>query len=142
MSADERIFVDTNILVYAYEKENSEKRAKCVKLVEKCFRGELDLYISNQVLAELSSVLLNKIEKPLPPEDVRGIIEEINKTESWKKISYDGKTVEKAVSGASPFWDALIGETMRENNILKIYTENTKDFERLEGIIPINPIKN
>ncbi len=29
---------------------------------------------------------------------------------------------------------------MKEKNVLKIYTENTKDFAQAEGIVAINPV--
>ncbi len=55
--------------------------------------------MGNQVLAELSSVLLNKVQKPLPKSEVKQIIMEINQTPNWKKINYKAGTVEKALSG-------------------------------------------
>ncbi|HLC79594.1 MAG TPA: PIN domain-containing protein [archaeon] len=140
MTDNERIFLDTNILVYAYQKEAGEKHNVCKKLLEECFRAERDFYVSNQVLAELSSVLLKKIEKPLPKNDVKQIIEEINSIPNMKKIDYRCKTVQRALSGSGPFWDMLISETMKGKNVLKIYTENTKDFAQMEGIVAINPI--
>ena len=140
MSDKKSVFLDTNILVYEYENEHSGRNDICKKLVQECLRGERDFFVSNQVLAELASVLLIKIEKPLPIEDVRQIVEEINNIGSWKKINYRCTTVEKALSGKGPFWDLLITETMKENNVLEIYTENTRDFKRAEGIIAINPI--
>jgi len=74
----EPAFLDTNIIVYAYDKNEPKKQLKCLKIVERCFKGEKELYISNQILAELSFVLLNKIENPLPEKEVREIIEEFN----------------------------------------------------------------
>ena len=142
MKDNSLFFVDTNILVYAYEKDGASKNAKCRKIIEKCFKGELELCVSNQVLAELASVLKYKLKKPLPDEDIREIIEEINRTESWRKINYTNSTVEKALQNKSSFWDSLIGETMKENNILTIYTENTGDFKQIDGIIAINPLNS
>ena len=36
-------------------------------------------------------------------------------------------------------WDAFIAATMIENKIFNIYTENTKDFSKIDGIKARNP---
>ena len=136
----EPVFIDTNIIAYAYDKSEPRKHLKCVKIIEQGFMGEKNFYISNQILAELASVLLNKIQKTLPEKDVKEIIEEFNLSNEWKKLNYTTSTVEKAVTATTPFWDSLIAETMKENNISTIYTENTKDFKKISGINTINPV--
>ena len=63
MKIDEIFLVDTNIIVYAYEIENSERKKKSMEILEKCWKNELTLAVSNQNLAEFSVVSLKKLEK-------------------------------------------------------------------------------
>ncbi len=53
---------------------------------------------------------------------------------------YSSATKKSAYQG-TPFWDALIAETMLENGVSTIYTENEKDFKKMRGINAINPFK-
>ncbi len=140
---NESHFYDTNILVYAYDESEAEKRRVSEKLVEKVFAGEAAGIISNQVLSEMFYVLTEGIAKPLEPEKAAKIVRKYVLSEKWKKINYTQETVLKAVQSTagfkSAFWDTLIAETMRENNTFSILTENVRDFKKLPGIKVINP---
>ena len=46
---------------------------------------------------------------------------------------------DKVVVGNINYWDAFIAATMIENKIFNIYTENTKDFLKIDGIKARNP---
>jgi len=138
-------FIDTSIIVYAYDLSEKEKRAKCKALVESGFKGEAELAVSNQILAELFVVLTKKIENPISVEDARTIIAGIIESDNWIKADYNSNTVKGAILRVGKikkahFWDALITETMLENHIHEIYTENIKDFEKFPGIKAINPM--
>ncbi len=139
--ADEKAFIDTNILIYAYDTASGKKHLNAKKIIAACIIGAKEFYISNQILAEFASVALNKLPMPLGKEDITSIITKINKIESWKKINYSSKTVESALqANGKDFWDNLIAATMKEHNVFTIYTENTKDFKNMAGIQAINPL--
>jgi predicted nucleic acid-binding protein len=145
MKENETCFFDTNILVYAYDISEEEKRVVCNKLLSQVFLSKLNGVISAQVLAEVFYVLTNKVKNPLDAEEAKKIIFNFLKSENWLKISYDENTLEKAINTSIDvkidLWDALIAETMKENGINKIYTENEKDFKKIPGIKVINPLK-
>ena len=138
-------FVDTCIIAYAYDLSEGGKRRKCKELVESGFYGYEELAVSNQILAELFFVLTKKIENPISSENAKTIVEGIIESENWVKIDYNSQTVRKAAITVNDdnglhFWDALIAETMIENKITEIYTENIRDFEKISGIRVINPM--
>ncbi len=138
-------FIDTSIIVYAYDLSEKKKRAKCKILVESGFKGESQLVVSNQILAELFVVLTKKIENPISAEDAKTIVDGIVESDNWVKRDYNSDTVKGAILRTSKiknahFWDALIAQTMLENQIHEIYTENVKDFRKFPGIKVINPM--
>ena len=138
---EEKIFLDTNILVYAYQIDAGEKHEKAKKIVAECFEGKKEYCISNQILAEF--IFVTKYKKSLPVEEskIKETINEINKINSWKKMNYSNKTVQKALNeNGKSFWDNLIAATMKENNVYTIYTENIKDFSKISEIKAINPL--
>lgn len=143
---ENEIFFDTNIIVYAYDISEEKKRIMCNKLLSRVFNGESVGIVSNQVLAEVFYTLTTKVRKPLAPTKANEIITTFLKSENWLKINYDENTLEKgiitSINANIDLWDALISETMKENGITKIYTENEKDFKRISGIKVINPLRH
>lgn len=142
MKKDEIFLVDTNIIVYAYEIENSERKKKSMEILEKCWKNELTLAVSNQNLAEFSVVSLKKLK--LEASKVKEIVKDISNFSGFKKIKYSNSTILAAIDIVEKykmsFWDSLITATMIENGIFNIYTENDKDFKML-SLNVINPFK-
>lgn len=140
MTDTKEYFIDTNIIVYAFEKGVSGKKEIAKQIIDECFDGKTLLSVSNQILAEFFFISTEKLK--LNSEEARKVIESIIERETIIKIRYDEKTIVSAIhiqkENKIPFWDALIAATMLENNIHSIYTENTKDFS-IAGITAINP---
>lgn len=140
MKKEEIFLVDTNIIVYAYEIEDSIKKKKSLEILEKCYKNEIMLAISNQNLAEFSFVALKKLK--LDAKTVKDIVKDISNFKGFKKISYKRKTILSAIDIAEnnkiSFWDSLIAAAMIENGIFNIYTENSKDF-KIRELNVVNP---
>lgn len=140
---EDRIFFDTNILYYAYDTSEPKKRDICEKLLEKVSREEIRGVVSNQILGELSNISSTKLG--IASEELQVIVDYITLSSKWEKVDYTCDTVKRAVSGLreskTNFWDLVIAETMKENGITEIITENEKDFARVSGIRVINPFK-
>ncbi len=130
-------------MVYAYDKNEPEKCVIASELVKKVFAKEMVGCISNQILSELYFVLTEK--KNVTEEDAENAIMTFIESDSWVKLNYDVRTVKAAVGFAKTvkviFWDILVAETMKENGIYEIYTENEKDFKKIPGIKVVNPLK-
>ncbi len=131
--------IDTNILVYAFDTAYPNKRNVCKKIVSDIFAGEKSGAVTNQILAEFSSAVTAKIEKPLKKADAAAIVGSILASENWTVFDYTGEMVLQALKSENPFWDALIVQTLKKNNVDKIITENTKDFKG-SGLTIENPL--
>ncbi len=138
-----RFFLDSNILIYAYTVESGYKHEACRNVMTQIFSGESDAVISNQIAGELSNALLNKFGSS--SDDVEMILDELIEYDGLTKVDYTSRTIRKAVSNSKrykiPFWDAVIAETMKENGIDEIITENEKDFRTIPWIKITNPFK-
>ena len=133
--------VDTNILVYAYDKDAGYKNTKAAQLVGNVFKGEKNLYISNQNLAELFKILV--VEKNIPVEEAKELVLGFFFSKNWLKITYKPETIIGAMqiyNHGFHFWDCLLAATAMENFVTTIYTENIKDFQKIPGIKAINPL--
>ena len=142
---DESALVDTNILVYAYDNSNIEKKEKSRKLMEKCWNSEISLAVSLQNLSELYVTITKKITNPLDKENSTKIVKQFIDFNNWKKLIIKPRTIIKSMEISQKYnvdyWDSLIAATMIENNVSVIYTENTKDFNKIKEIKAVNPLK-
>ena len=140
----DRLFFDTSVLVYAFDLSESEKHKAASELIEDAIINNGGA-ISGQVLLELYNVLTRFVTNPMPHKEAAAIVEDFINADAWLKLDYDIPTVKRAIETAShskvSIWDALIAETMRENGIYTIVTENEKDFKKINGIEIINPFK-
>ena len=131
--------LDSNVLVYAYDKDSQDKQGKAIALIEEARYNRL-AYTGLQNLGELAAVLAKKnIAKDVLIE----IIDELQVR--FNLVGYTAKTLAGAVrlvfQHGVPFWDAVIAQTMLENGIDTIVTENEADFKRVPGIKVVNPFR-
>ena len=139
----DKVFFDTNIICYAYDASEPIKRAKCKELVESVFAGTVIGVVSNQVLVETFNAFTRKLGVHIDIAQI--IIKSLIVSENWLKINYTYNTVERALINSDalkiPFLDMLIAETMKENGINRIVTED-HSFSRIPWLVTDNPIDN
>ena len=136
--------IDTNILCYALDAGEPEKRAVAAGLLSRCWRSEIVLAVSVQNLAEFSVVMTEKVQHPVPESVVTRFIRDIVSFDGWTVIGYDPGTIMDAVSIRGTyslhFWDALLAATMKKHDISAIYTEDSH-FNKIPWLKKINPFK-
>jgi len=142
MTENEVFLLDTNILVYAYDGTDIDKHITSKKIINKCLDGEYQIAISPQNLSEFFSVTTSK--SLLDKADAIKVISDIIVFPGWKKIGFDHITVLTAAKISDEYkmsyWDSLLAATMKQNSVLKIYTENTKDF-KIPWLVVENPFE-
>ncbi len=143
-----KILLDSNILVYAYDKLSSNhEQAK--KIVEKTIDGEIDACITAQVLYEFFAVITNpkKAAVPMSLDEAADLCSELWECSEIEKISSTELTPsevfrlakEKKLSGAGIF-DCVLAITAKENGVDAVYTENVRDFKNYDFLKVINPL--
>lgn len=142
---DAEALIDTNILVYTYDKSEKDKHISCRELAKKCWKFEAAYAVSIQNLSEFYVAVTSKIETPIPAEVAEKRIERILTFKNWIKIRPEINAIAEAMKISRihnmHYWDALLAATMKENGIFKIYTENETDFKRIPWLEVINPVK-
>src|SRR3989338_6463854 len=112
MTDSEKLFlIDTNLLIYAYDKSDEEKHLIANKILEKCWKGQANYVISNQNLAEFSSIITKKVKNPLNEDSTKKIVSDISNFRGFLIINYNQKTITKALEikkeTKTSFWDSL-----------------------------------
>ncbi len=136
----DRIFIDTNIFVYASLEDmlNIDKRDKAIKLIQDI---DKKIVINTQVINEFYTILIkNKISDTDIQKKVDQIIENTElKIITLKTIKYGWKVREKLKYS---YWDSLIIASALENDCFYLYTEDMHNEQIVEGKLKIvNPFK-
>jgi predicted nucleic acid-binding protein len=144
---DGRVFIDTNILVYAADID-SISHATAATLLTKINTGHLKSCISPQILCEFYATVTNarKFRRPLSPSEATEIITgylESDISLLYQKYNTIKLTLDMAIrykiSGLDIF-DTQIVATMIENGVGTIYTANISDFKQYSEITAVNPL--
>lgn len=133
----DKVFIDTNILIYFYSKTELDKKNILDELL-----NNKELVISTQVLNELSNVLSKKFNFKF--NLISKILDELVK---WCSIHIlDVNTIKKALLISEKhkysFFDSLILASALETNCSVIYSEDMHNQHKIsKNLIIINPFK-
>lgn len=135
-----KIFVDTNIMVYAYDLDAGSKRDVSSKIIKDLWLNQNGV-ISTQVLQEFYVNVTQKISDPLSGADVRTIITDYLQ---WQ-IQLNGPETIFSASEIQEryklsFWDALIIASAIQAGAVKILTEDLNHGQIIEGVLIENPL--
>ena len=132
-----KIFIDTNILVYALDKAEPKKQEKARELLRKTESDRLGV-ISTQVLQEYYVVATQKLK--VEPELTKRIISSLSK---FEVIIINQPIIEKAIdisiSNKISFWDALIISSAVAARCRIIWTEDLNHGQSINKIKIENP---
>jgi predicted nucleic acid-binding protein len=133
-------FLDSNVLVYAYQFNDLEKRNVAQELLEAAVAGQF--VISTQVLAEFSATLLHKFSPPVSAEAISEILDRLS---AIKVISPDGDTIRRAVEAHASyglrFYDGMIVAAAERAGCKRLLSEDFNSGQSYFGIAAENPFK-
>ncbi|MGD8402263.1 MAG: PIN domain-containing protein [Anaerolineales bacterium] len=140
MSVDNLSFLDTNILIYAFDTSTSEKHQKASKLFEELWVEENGC-VSIQVLQEFYVNVTRKALQALEPEQAATIIRDLS---NWKVHRPVTEDVLAAISIQQKyqisFWDAMIIRSAKESNCKILYSEDLSNGQNYGGVKVSNPL--
>ena len=135
----DRVFLDTNILVYAYDKNEPKKQIRAQDILKAAIEEESGI-ISAQILGEFFVVVTRRIKEPLPIDDAEKIIDIISVlpvAEIDKNLVRDAINIQKGY-GIS-YWDSLIVATAKREGCDRIITEDLNSGQNYDGVLIENP---
>jgi predicted nucleic acid-binding protein len=133
--SDDRVFLDSNIFIYMYDKSDLTKREASLSLLD-----SNACVASTQVINEVSSVLLRKIKVPI--REVKQIINDIFKISDVKQI--DSTIIYNALDLVSQYgysyFDCLMLSSALDSGCKILYSEDMSDGQLIENTLTIvNP---
>jgi len=135
----ERVFVDTNVLIYAHDLDAGSKHDRAAAILSDLWENENGI-VSVQVLQEFYVNVTRKISAPLTPALARGVIRNYL---AWQIAPNDPSTVlsasEIAERNQISFWDALIVASASNAGADRILSEDLNHGQMIEGVVIENP---
>ena len=135
----DKLFVDTNILVYAHDLDAGVKYDQAKEMVTQLWESRNGV-LSTQVLQEFYVTLTRKVSPKLNKLEARKLIQ---KYAHWHLVINNSPIITQASEIEErydiSFWDALIVSAAYSQNIPTILTEDLSHGQYIEGIFVKNP---
>jgi len=136
----DKVFLDTNILVYAHEPGTGIKHERARALIEKLWNTGGGV-LSTQVLQELCVSLRRKTAKPWTVEETRNLILDYM---DWQIVVNTPDSVIEALEIKSryhiSFRDALIIHAAESSGAAMLYSEDLSDGQIYGSVRVVNPL--
>ena len=134
-----RSFLDTNVLVYAYDRHDPSKQAKAQKLLDEGLRDGSAL-VSGQVLGEFFVTVTRKIAVPMTADEAAEAVRLIS---VLPVIGVDLRLVNAGIDahrrwGVS-YWDGLILAAAERGGSGRVLLEDLNAGQRYGTVVVENP---
>jgi len=135
------IFLDTNVLVYAYDIDEGDKHKKAQTILRDCWNKENGA-VSTQVIQEFYSAVTRKIPKSLPKKGARDVVRTY---QAWPMHSItvddiiDASELEEKLKYS--FWDSLIIVAAQRTGAELLFSEDMQDGQQIGTLRIVNPFK-
>ena len=140
MTKKDRIFFDTNIFVYQFDKTEQVKQRQAIEIIERYgFNGQA--VISTQVVQEFMNVALKKFAVKLSPNELEQVMNDLLKPLCAHAPTFDfyERTLRIHASNSISFYDALVVQAALDLECNKLYSEDLQNGQQFGGLIVINP---
>jgi predicted nucleic acid-binding protein len=135
----DKVFLDTNILVYAYDRHDPRKQGIAQSLLIDGMENE-SAALSVQVLGEFFNVVTRQIKKPMAPDEAKEAIELFSNLFIQET---DLAMVERAIDIHKiyrvSYWDALIVSAAERAGCNRILSEDLNHGQLYHKILVSNP---
>lgn len=135
----DRVFVDSNVLVYAHDAGAGERHRVARELVEGLWEDRSGV-LSTQVLQEVWVNVRRKAARPVSRAEALRLIEDYSR---WQVVVNDAASVVEAIRLEErfkiSFWDALIVHAAQSAGVSRLYSEDLSDGQDYGPVEAVNP---
>lgn len=138
-SINNKCFLDTNLLIYAWDNTEPNKKNKILAFLNN-IKKEFVPIISTQTLGEFYNVAVKKIG--LTKEQSYVICEEYSKIFPVYEITIENVLHAMQISKKTQFsyWDSLILAMAIDTGCSVLYSEDLNNGQEIEGLKIVNPL--
>ena len=133
----EKVFIDTNIVVYANDSRDMKKQNAAIELITSLMKAKNGV-ISTQVLQEYAAVAIRKLQQK---HEI--VIRQLKLLEAFEVVRQSPEMIRRALeimySYKIGFWDSCIISNAEYGNCSVIYSEDLNTGQYYSGIKVENP---
>ncbi len=137
---NDRALVDTNVLVYAYDRSEPRKQVRALEVLDRLEAHRAGV-LSSQILGEFFVAVTKRIAAPLTVADAYDRM--LAYAASWPTLSVTPATTLEAARGVRDhrlsFWDAQLWATAKLNQLAVVISEDCNPGASIEGVRYLNP---
>lgn len=133
-----RAFLDTNVLVYAFDDAYPAKQERALQIMATASTG--DVVLSTQVLQEFYVAVTRKLRRPVPQETAAAAVDALARL---NVVQVDPPMVVAAIATHRRYqlslWDALVIEAARAAGCERVLSEDLQSGLTVGGVVIENP---
>lgn len=135
----DRYFLDTNILVYAYDTKDVRRATRARQLLLDGLTANRAV-LSTQVISEFYVTVTRKVASPMTPEQAR---DEVRRLLCLETVEITVPTLLTAMELTQRYqislWDAQILAAAALAGCSTLYSEDLQDGQAINGVTIVNP---
>ena len=132
-------FLDTNVVVYAYDADEPGKRSLAQQLLRKSVIDESGV-LSAQDLGEFYVAVTRRIATPMSPAEAQCVVQHLQRL---PVLMIDGPLARRAMETSEryqlTYWDCLIIAAAERGACERILSEDLSDGQVYHGVTVANP---
>jgi predicted nucleic acid-binding protein len=135
-----KFFLDTNVLVYSFDRDDPLKRDRAASLIAEALEKSRGV-ISTQVVQEFLNAALRKFSKPLSHPDAQRYLTVVLEPlcAAFVSIELFHRAIEISARWKYPFYDALIIASALEAGCSILYSEDLQHGQNIGPLRIVNP---
>ncbi|HUD06590.1 MAG TPA: PIN domain-containing protein [Candidatus Saccharimonadales bacterium] len=133
-------FLDTNIFVYAQDRDNSPKQKIANKLIREALNNSQGV-ISSQVVQEFCNVAVSKFSQSMKTSDLKEYLR-VTLSRLWQHVpslDFYYRAVELFERDSLSFYDALIVQAAIDLGCDRLYSEDLQSGRKFGNLTIVNP---
>lgn len=134
----DKIFIDTNVLVYSIDDSEGFKNLAAKSIVNELSNSKG--VISTQVLQEFYNIITKKMK--CPKEKAKELLQSLSECFEVHKNSVLDilRAVDISIKTQFSFWDSLIISAAISSGCRTLYSEDLNDGQNVDGVLIKNPL--
>lgn len=135
----DKSFLDTNILVYAYDMRDAVKQEKAQRIIADGIVND-NCFLSVQVLGEFFNVVTKQIQDPMSSQEAKRIIDILSFVPVLEiDLAMVKRAINTQIAYHISYWDALIIAAAERAECRQIYSEDLNHGQIYNDIHVKNP---
>ncbi|OGD12672.1 MAG: hypothetical protein A2Y86_07760 [Candidatus Aminicenantes bacterium RBG_13_62_12] len=137
----DKYFLDTNVLVHAYDTQNPGKQGRAQEVLRRAIETDTGV-LSTQVLSEFIVVVTQKIRSPMELDEAQRLVKMFCILPVVEQsVNLIHSSIELSRKNRISFWDSMIIAAAKQAGCCQVFSEDFADGQKYDGVSVRNPFR-